>query len=115
MIGSNLARLSLTSVLARLALLGLIQLWMVYAFALLFGLADAFFPAHVAVQPTDRTGTTSCHLVDPAGDNQMFSFCLCEYMLLLRFSQRDLRLIIPSCLTCVGCFSPYAAQTTGMQ
>src|SRR5512147_991639 len=40
---SNLARLALTTLLASLVWTGLIQTWMLYALALLFGLADAFF------------------------------------------------------------------------
>ncbi len=52
MIGSNLARMALTGLLAMLVLAGLIQTWMLYAFALLFGLADAFFfPAQTSIVP----------------------------------------------------------------
>jgi hypothetical protein len=52
MIGSNLARMALTGLLAGLVLTGLIQLWMLYAFALSFGLADAFFyPAQTSIVP----------------------------------------------------------------
>jgi MFS family permease len=52
MLVSNLFRLTLVAVLAGLVLGGVIQLWMVYAFALLFGLADAFFyPAQNAIVP----------------------------------------------------------------
>ena len=43
MINSNLARMALTGLLAVLVLTNLIQLWMLYALALLFGLANAFF------------------------------------------------------------------------
>src|SRR5512143_460864 len=43
MINSNLARMILTCLLAALVMTNLIQLWMLYMFALLFGLADAFF------------------------------------------------------------------------
>src|SRR5262249_14834556 len=42
MLASNLLRLALVSLLAALVFGGFIQLWMLYAFALLFGLADAF-------------------------------------------------------------------------
>ena len=52
MINSNIARMVLTGVLAALVLTNLIQLWMLYAFALLFGLADAFFfPVQTSIVP----------------------------------------------------------------
>lgn len=52
MISSNLARMILTGLLATLILTNLIQLWMLYALALLFGLADAFFfPAQTSIVP----------------------------------------------------------------
>jgi predicted MFS family arabinose efflux permease len=52
MIGSNLARMILTGLLAGLVLTNLIQLWMLYVSALLFGLADAFFfPAQSSIVP----------------------------------------------------------------
>jgi len=52
MITSNLARMILTGVLAVLVLTNLIQLWMLYVFALLFGFADAFFfPAQTSIVP----------------------------------------------------------------
>lgn len=52
MINSNLARMVLTGLLAGMVLAGLIQTWMLYAFALLFGLADAFFfPAQTSIVP----------------------------------------------------------------
>ena len=52
MIGSNLARMALTCLLAALIATNLIQLWMLYAFALFFGLADAFFfPAQTSIVP----------------------------------------------------------------
>ena len=52
MLGSNVGRLTLVATLAVLTLGGVIQLWMLYAFALLFGLADAFFfPAQSAIVP----------------------------------------------------------------
>ena len=52
MITSNLARMTLTGVLAFLVMTNLIQLWMLYVFALLFGLADAFFfPAQTSIVP----------------------------------------------------------------
>src|SRR5262245_30493245 len=42
----------LTCLLAALVLLNLIQLWMLYALALFFGLADAFFfPARTSIVP----------------------------------------------------------------
>ena len=50
MMVSNLARMALTGLLAALTFAGLIQMWMLYAFALLFGLADAFFfPAQTSI------------------------------------------------------------------
>lgn len=52
MITSNLARMALTGLLAALVLTNLIQLWMLYVFALFFGLADAFFfPAQTSIVP----------------------------------------------------------------
>ena len=52
MISSNLARLILTGLLAALVLTNLIQLWMLYISALLFGLVDAFFfPAQTSMVP----------------------------------------------------------------
>ena len=52
MINSNLARMVLTAVLAALVTTNLIQLWMLYISALLFGLADAFFfPAQTSIVP----------------------------------------------------------------
>lgn len=52
MINSNLARMILTALLAVLVATNLIQLWMLFASALLFGLADAFFyPAQTSIVP----------------------------------------------------------------
>lgn len=52
MISSNLARMALTGLLAALVLTNLIQVWMLYVFALFFGLADAFFfPAQTSIVP----------------------------------------------------------------
>jgi len=52
MIFSNLARMILTGLLAGLVLTGFIQTWMLYVFALIFGLADAFFfPAQTSIVP----------------------------------------------------------------
>src|SRR5512139_1916353 len=52
MINSNLARMVLTGLLAALVATDLIQLWMLYALALFFGLADAFFfPAQTSIVP----------------------------------------------------------------
>lgn len=52
MLGSNMVRMLLVSLLALLVLLGSAQLWMLYLFALAFGLADAFFyPAQSAIVP----------------------------------------------------------------
>jgi MFS family permease len=52
MINSNIARMILTGLLAAFVMTNLIQLWMLYAFALLFGLADAFFfPAQTSIVP----------------------------------------------------------------
>ncbi len=52
MIVSNLARMTITGLLAALVLTNAVQAWMLYAFALLFGLADAFFfPAQTSVVP----------------------------------------------------------------
>jgi len=52
MLWSNVIRLVLVAALALLTVTGAVQLWMVYVFALLFGLADAFFfPAQAAMVP----------------------------------------------------------------
>jgi MFS family permease len=52
MLCSNVSRMVLVSALALLTVTGLIELWMLYTFALLFGLADAFFfPAQSAIIP----------------------------------------------------------------
>jgi hypothetical protein len=52
MLASNLARMLLVAALATVVLAGRIELWMLYAFALLFGLGDAFFfPAQNAMIP----------------------------------------------------------------
>lgn len=52
MISSNLVRLILTGLLTVLVFTGLIQTWMLFAFALVFGLADAFFyPAQTSIVP----------------------------------------------------------------
>lgn len=52
MLASNLLRMLLVSILAGIVLSGLAELWMLFAFALLFGLADAFFfPAQSAIIP----------------------------------------------------------------
>lgn len=52
MLGSNLGRMVLVTVLAAATLGGVIELWMLYVLALLFGLADAFFfPAQTAIVP----------------------------------------------------------------
>ena len=52
MLCSNTSRMLLVGALALLTVTGVIELWMLYAFALLFGLADAFFfPAQSAIIP----------------------------------------------------------------
>jgi hypothetical protein len=52
MINSNLVRMALTGLLAALVATNLIQTWMLYGFALFFGLADAFFfPAQTSIVP----------------------------------------------------------------
>jgi MFS family permease len=52
MMNSNIARMVLTGLLAALVVTNLIQLWMLYVLALLFGLADAFFfPAQTSIVP----------------------------------------------------------------
>lgn len=52
MIASNFARMLLTGLLAALVLANSIQTWMLYLFALFFGLADAFFfPAQTSIVP----------------------------------------------------------------
>lgn len=53
MLWTNIVRMFLVAVLAVIILMNMTQLWMVYLFALLFGLADAFFyPAASAIVPT---------------------------------------------------------------
>ena len=52
MLLTNLARMLLVGALAAIILTGRIELWMIYLFALCFGLADAFFyPAAGAIVP----------------------------------------------------------------
>ena len=52
MIGSNAVRLVAVAVLGVVVLAGLAELWMLYAFALVFGVADAFFfPAQTSIVP----------------------------------------------------------------
>jgi MFS family permease len=52
MILSNIVRLGAVSILGGIVLAGGAQLWMLYAFALVFGVADAFFyPATTAIVP----------------------------------------------------------------
>lgn len=52
MLGSNAVRFLLVATLAAVTIGGIVQLWMLYSFALLFGLADAFFfPAQAAIVP----------------------------------------------------------------
>jgi MFS family permease len=52
MIGSNIFRLFLVLILMMLVFPRIIQIWMLYIFALSFGLADAFFyPAQMAIVP----------------------------------------------------------------
>ena len=52
MLASNVVRLVAVAALGAVVLSGGIQLWMLYAFALVFGIADAFFfPAVTAIVP----------------------------------------------------------------
>ena len=52
MLGSNAVRLVAVSILGAVVLAGQAELWMLYAFALVFGVADAFFfPAQTAIVP----------------------------------------------------------------
>lgn len=52
MLASNLLRLVMIAALAGLVWTGAIQMWMVYAYALIFGVVGAFFyPAHSAMPP----------------------------------------------------------------
>jgi MFS family permease len=52
MLGSNAVRLVAVSVLGLIVLAGAAQLWMLYVFALVFGVADAFFfPAQTSIVP----------------------------------------------------------------
>ena len=52
MLASNLGRMLLVGILAALVMTRVIELWMVYLFALCFGLADAFFfPAQGSIVP----------------------------------------------------------------
>jgi MFS family permease len=52
MLASNLARFVLTAIFAAVLLTGRVELWIVYAYALAFGVADAFFfPAQTAIVP----------------------------------------------------------------
>jgi Na+/melibiose symporter-like transporter len=52
MLGSNAVRLVAVTALGVVVLAGLAELWMLYAFALVFGVADAFFfPAQTSIVP----------------------------------------------------------------
>ncbi len=52
MLGSNAVRLVAVGALGAVVLTGAVELWMVYAFALVFGIADAFFyPAQTSIVP----------------------------------------------------------------
>jgi MFS family permease len=52
MLGSNAVRLVAVTALGLVVLAGAAQLWMLYAFALVFGVADAFFfPAQTSIVP----------------------------------------------------------------
>ena len=52
MLASNAVRLTAIGVLGLVVLAGAAQLWMLYAFALVFGIADAFFyPAQTSIVP----------------------------------------------------------------
>ena len=52
MLVTNIARMFLVAILAFIILTNMVSLWMIYLFALLFGLADAFFyPAASAIVP----------------------------------------------------------------
>jgi hypothetical protein len=52
MLGSNAVRLVAVAVLGSVVMAGRTELWMLYAFALVFGVADAFFfPAQTAIVP----------------------------------------------------------------
>ena len=52
MLGSDIIRVVLVAFMAALVLMGAIELWMIYLFALTFGLVDAFFyPALNAMVP----------------------------------------------------------------
>jgi hypothetical protein len=52
MLASNLARFILVSLLAGLVFTNRVEIWMLYALAILFGIADAFlYPAHSAMAP----------------------------------------------------------------
>ena len=52
MLGSNAVRLVAVAILGTVVIAGQAELWMLYAFALVFGVADAFFfPAQTAIVP----------------------------------------------------------------
>ena len=52
MLGSNAVRLLAVAGLGLIVITGAVELWMLYAFALVFGVADAFFyPAQTAIVP----------------------------------------------------------------
>jgi MFS family permease len=52
MLGSNAVRLAAVTAIGLVVLAGAAQLWMLYAFALVFGVADAFFfPAQTSIVP----------------------------------------------------------------
>ena len=52
MLGSNAVRLVAVALLGAVVVTGAVELWMLYAFALVFGVADAFFfPAQTSIVP----------------------------------------------------------------
>jgi MFS family permease len=52
MLSTNLIRMALVAILSGIVIAGVTELWMLYIFALVFGLADAFFfPAQGAIVP----------------------------------------------------------------
>lgn len=52
MLGSNAVRFVAVAALGAVVLAGVVELWMLYAFALVFGIADAFFfPAQTSIVP----------------------------------------------------------------
>lgn len=105
MLSSFLLRLVIVSLLAGLVLTGIIELWMLYVFAFLFGLVDAFYyPAlnssvpQLVDQEQLQTGNA---LIQGAGQLSLFAGPFLAGALITTWMERA-RLETGWCLTCLG-------------